>query len=47
MLIGERTRKIYRLGDKIQVKLARVDLEERKIDFLLSTTKKTKQVTNH
>lgn len=47
MLIGERTRKIYRLGDKIQVKLARVDLDERKIDFLLSTTKKTKQVTNH
>ncbi len=45
MLIGERTRKIYRLGDKIQVKLARVDLDERKIDFLLSTTKITKQVT--
>lgn len=45
LLIGERTRKIYRLGDKIQVKLARVDLDERKIDFLLSTTKITKQVT--
>ncbi|MBX9868269.1 MAG: RNB domain-containing ribonuclease, partial [Burkholderiaceae bacterium] len=47
MLIGERTRKIYRLGDKIQVKLARVDLDDRKIDFLLSTTKKTKQAKNH
>lgn len=47
MLIGERTRKIYRLGDKVQVKLARVDLDERKIDFLLSTTKKTKQTKDH
>ncbi len=47
LLIGERTRKIYRLGDKIQVKLARVDLDERKIDFLLSTTKITKQATKH
>ncbi|HNC42413.1 MAG TPA: RNB domain-containing ribonuclease, partial [Nitrosomonas sp.] len=47
LLIGERTRKIYRLGDKIQVKLARVDLDERKIDFLLSVTKITKQVKKH
>lgn len=34
-LIGERTRKIYRLGDKLRVRVARVDLDERKIDFEL------------
>jgi len=32
-MIGERTHKIYRLGDKVRVQVARVDLDERKIDF--------------
>jgi ribonuclease R len=35
-LLGERTHKIYRLGDLIQVKVVRVDLDERKIDFELA-----------
>lgn len=35
-LIGERTRKRYRLGDRIKVKLVRVDLETSKIDFVLA-----------
>lgn len=35
-LQGKRTRKTYRLGDKIKVKVARVDLDERKIDFALA-----------
>ncbi len=34
-LVGERTRRIYRLGDKLKVRVARVDLDERKIDFEL------------
>lgn len=34
-LIGERTRRVYRLGDKIRVRVARVDLDERKIDLLI------------
>lgn len=34
-LVGERTRRIYRLGDKLRVRVARVDLDERKIDFEL------------
>ena len=32
-MIGERTRKIFRLGDKVRVQVARVDLDDRKIDF--------------
>jgi ribonuclease R len=33
-LLGERTGKRYRLADRIKVKLVRVDLESRKIDFV-------------
>ncbi len=32
-LMGERTRKTYRLADKVQVKVVRVDLDEKKIDL--------------
>lgn len=32
-LIGTRTGQVYRLGDKMSVMVARVDLDERKIDF--------------
>ncbi|UTW45107.1 ribonuclease R [bacterium SCSIO 12696] len=34
-LVGERTRRVYRLGDKLRVKVIRVALDERKIDFEL------------
>ena len=34
MLLGERTGKRYRLADRLQVKLVRVDLETRKIDLV-------------
>ena len=32
-MVGERSGKTYRLGDKVLVLIARVDLQERKIDF--------------
>jgi len=32
-LMGERTRKTYRLADKVQVKVVRVDLDDKKIDL--------------
>jgi len=35
-LAGERSGRSYRLGDKVEVVVARVDLDERKIDFELS-----------
>ena len=35
-LIGERTRKVYRLGDTIRVKVSNVDLASRNIDFVLA-----------
>lgn len=34
-LIGERRRRVYRLGDRVKILVDRVDLEEREIDFLL------------
>jgi ribonuclease R len=37
MLLGERTGKRYRLGDRLRVKVARVDLETSKIDFVLTS----------
>ncbi|MCG5510920.1 ribonuclease R [Ectothiorhodospira lacustris] len=33
-LSGERSGRVYRLGDPVRVKVARVDLDERKIDFV-------------
>jgi len=49
LLRGRRSGKVYRLGDAIQVLVARVDLDERKIDFELPSqlqlTKKKKKKT--
>ncbi|KAF3977304.1 MAG: ribonuclease R [Methylococcales symbiont of Iophon sp. n. MRB-2018] len=42
-LMGERTHIRYRLGDKVKIKVARVDLDEKKIDFdLIDTAKKSR-----
>lgn len=35
-LIGERSGRCYKLTDKLRVKVARVDLDEKKIDFVLA-----------
>ena len=35
-LTGERTGQVYRLGDRLRVKVAAVNLEDRKIDFELA-----------
>jgi ribonuclease R len=40
-LHGERSNMQFRLGDRLRVKLVRVDLETSKIDFVLATDKKT------
>jgi ribonuclease R len=36
MLLGERSGKRFRLGDRIRVRLVNVDLESSKIDFVLA-----------
>lgn len=38
-MVGERTRQTFHLGDELKVQVARVDLDERKIDFELSEVK--------
>jgi ribonuclease R len=35
LLKGENTKKTYRLGDRVEVQVARVDLDRRQIDFAL------------
>ncbi len=40
MLVGEHTRKVYRIGDPVQVKVTRVDIAERNLDFELIPEKK-------
>ncbi|MBI5755648.1 MAG: ribonuclease R [Nitrospirae bacterium] len=35
-LMGDRSRKVFRLGDSIRVRVERVDMEKRKIDFTLA-----------
>ena len=44
-LVGERSGRSYRLGDTIEVVVARVDLDERKIDFELSAAEHAAPVT--
>lgn len=51
-LMGERTRKIYRLGDKVRIRVVRVDLDETKIDFELAgqesgSARKTAHAPSH
>ncbi|HEX7455599.1 MAG TPA: ribonuclease R, partial [Gallionella sp.] len=36
-LLGERTGKSYRLGDRVEVRVVKVDMESTKIDFVLQT----------
>jgi ribonuclease R len=42
MLVGEHTKKIFRIGDPIKVKVTRVNIEERQIDFELVEELNTK-----
>lgn len=42
-LIGERTKKIYRLGDEVKVKVAKVNLDSYEIDFDLFKDEKEKE----
>ena len=37
-IIGERKKKVYQLGDEVSIKVKRVDLAKRQIDFTLLTT---------
>lgn len=37
-LVGEHSRKVFRLGDSLEVRVVRVDLDDRKIDFELAQT---------
>jgi len=39
-LFGERTRKTFRIGDEVKVRIERVDVERRQIDFGLMRTEK-------
>jgi len=38
-LVGDRTRRVFKLGDRLEVTVVRVDLEDRKIDFEIAGEK--------
>ncbi len=40
-MVGERTGRVFRLGDKVKVRVVRVNLDERKIDFELAEQPKS------
>lgn len=40
-LVGKRTRKVYRLGDKVTIKVKNANLEQRLLDYELVETKKS------
>lgn len=42
-LIGENTKKVYRIGDTVQVKVTRINVEERQIDFEVVEPDKKKE----
>lgn len=42
-LTGERTGEVYRLGDAVRIRVAAVNLDERKIDFILDQKKSPKK----
>ena len=39
--MGKRTRNVYRLGDKVSIKVSAVDIVNRRIDFILKKNKKS------
>jgi len=46
-LTGQRTKQRYRLGDKVEVKVARVDLQRRELDFQLARPEKPARRASH
>ena len=42
-LIGENQRRVFQIGNKIQVRVERVNLEQRKIEFGLVQSEKTEE----
>jgi len=46
-MIGERTKKIYRLGDRIKVKVMRVDMDSSRIDLSLDKNFTNKTLKNN
>jgi ribonuclease R len=42
-LVGERTRRVFRLGDELSVRVIRVSLDDRKVDFELEGHKASKR----
>lgn len=45
-LIGERTKKIYRIGDKVSVQLVKASTETRQIDFIIIDEDEDNDITN-
>ena len=42
-LVGERSKKVYRLSDRVRIRVLRVNLDEKKIDFELAESEDTQE----
>ncbi len=47
LLLGERNRKIYRIGDMIQVQLAKADIAKRQIEFVLASNEDNDDIAGY
>ena len=45
-LVGERTKRVFRIGDQVRIKVSKVNVDFREIDFELVSVKEDNRLVN-